>query len=511
MKSRYSIVHKVPFIRILFPLISGISCYYAFPDVLWIFFPFFFSLVLFGIAFFRDFDSRFYHRSFFGIGVLLFFFGTGALLTQFQLVRTYFPPSDFITASGQIVENPKEKGDYIRFLVKTNEIRNDSFVYAGGKEVIVYAKTESFLTNSLSSGDYVCFTGRFISVDSMEIRNGFDYGAYLKRNAVSGIVFINALNLEKDVRHDISLSVLFENWRSFLLKQYRRLNLSDENFAVLSSITLGDRSDLTDYQRDSFANSGLSHILAISGMHIAILYAVLRLFFCLGQNDKRNSKLREFFVLVFLWLFTLLSGFSASAVRATFMFSLFTVGEILDRRTSSYNILFAVATLMLLLHPFYLFDVSFQLSFAALASILYFYPLLRRSFSTNNVVLLYFRDIVSMSLAAQIGVFPLILFYFGTFPLFFLIANLLVLPLLPLLLSLGWLYLPVSSVPFFDSFFHDVLSLFLGYVNDVMESLSSLPFSVLRVEHFSSWILLLLYMLLAVFIISLEHLKRMRM
>jgi len=192
------------------------------------------------------------------------------------------------------------------------------------------------------------------------------------------------------------------------------------------------------------------------------------------------------------------------------MFSLFLSGSLLGRKGNSYNILFAVAALMLLFNPLYLFDVSFQLSFGAVAAILYFDPLLKRLLKTENKLIIYFRDIVTISTAAQIGVLPLLLCYFGSFTLLFPVANLLALPVFPPLLALGWLYLPLSLFGIFDPFFHTTLTFLLDYMNGVAALTAAVPYSHLTTGLLPSWMVAGLYLIIGIGIYFLNRAKRPR-
>ena len=478
---------------------GGILLYDHFPSVLWFVVSFAVSLLFFGIAWRRDFELRFRPKPFFGLGLLLFFFGTGAFLTQLKSKNTLFNTSGNITLTGTIGENPVLKNGYHRFIFSTDEVKTANRIYSKPLQIMVYLKESERLTKGkICAGQGLQLSGRYIPVDSVEVRNGFDYGQFLKRKGMSGICFVypNGFTVKDEISSFRSFCTLLDRWRMYLLGNYQKLGLNRENYAVLASLALGNKTWLLDEQREYYAQSGLAHVLAISGMHIAILYALLCLLFRVNRGGMKKQLTQKTMVILLLWLFAFLSGFSPSAVRATFMFSLFLIGEALGRRTNSYNILFVAATCMLLLNPFYLFDLSFLLSFTALASILYFDPLLKKWIRMENSILLYCRDIVSISTAAQIGVAPLLLRYFGSFPALFLLTNLLALPLLPLLLFLGWTYLPLSSFGIFDPFFHDALTLLLNYMNGVAQTVSSVPYSHFDTGIIPLWAMIALYILL---------------
>ena len=513
MSATHSAAHKMPFVRIVIPLASGILLYETLPHFLWVVAPFVCALVFFGITYARDFESRFYRKPFFALALFFFFFGTGATLTRLQLASNTLALHGKMELRGTVVEPPEKKGDYYRFIFSAKEEETPDRVYRKKVKIMAYLRTgDSTIVQPLTPGAGFSLSGRFMPIDSLAARDGFDFGTFLKRRGIAGIFFASPRLLTPCDAYSAKASPpnLLNRWRQTLLQRYRQLNLSDDNYATLSSLTLGNRTALPKEQEEAYAQSGLTHILAISGMHIVVLYAVLCLLLGIDSRKAEGQRIRKIMVIVLLWLFAFLSGFSPSAVRATFMFSLFLAGSLMGRKGNSYNILFAVAALMLLLNPLYLFDISFQLSFGAVAAILYFDPLLKRLLKTENMLLAYFRDIVTISTAAQIGVLPLLLCYFGTFTLLFPIANLLALPVFPPLLALGWLYLPLSLFGIFDPFFHSTLTFLLNYMNKVAALTAAVPYSHLTTGPLPAWTVAVLYLLIGVGIYFINRSTRKR-
>ena len=502
---KYSFVHGVPFCRLLLPLIGGILLYSFFPIVWLVFILFLISVSFFCIAFIRDFESRFYHLPFFGLGVFFFFVATGASLTNLKMERVTFSIVGSVSFNGRVVAADISKGGFSRLHVALDGLWYEDCYYSKPLEFMVYIRKGEF-SDSIFRGNSYLFRGDFIPSDSLEVRDGFDYGKFLERKGISGIVFGNVADFASENVRNGSVFPFFDRWRAFLADRYAVLELKMEDFALLSSISLGDRSYLSADQKSAFEYSGLSHILAVSGLHVGILYWSLCFFVGITGRVVDHAKLRRLFVLICLWLFAFLSGFSAATVRATFMFSLFVLGGLFDRKASSFNTLMGAATVMLLFNPYYLFDVGFQLSFLALASILYFYPLLNRCIRVRHLFFRYLWDIVCVCVAAQIGIFPLLLHYFGVFPLYFLVGNLLVLPVLPFILIVGWGFLPLS---YFDisALCGHVLEFCLGYVNKVTSFLASLPFSVIITGRIPTWLSIVLYVVLLLLVVCIERRK----
>ena len=321
-------------------------------------------------------------------------------------------------------------------------------------------------------------------------KSTFDYRTYLLRQGYRSTVFLYITDWHLQRVSLLGLSFLQRTrlavlqLRQQLIARYRSLGLSDDQLAVVSAMTLGDRSLLTSELKDDYSISGGAHILALSGMHLGIIYMVLTL--VLGVRRPRNTW-RFFFSSVLLmaaiWSFVVLVGMSASVVRAAVMLTLLTFVQLLNRRAISLNTLAFTACLLLVIHPMSLLDVGFQLSYASVAAILMFYKpiygLLCNDSKENLTYPVRFGrllwGLLSVSLAAQLGVAPLIAHYFGRIPVYFLITNLAVVLLATLILycALGlWAFVWLPSV---QSFFSKALSLLAEGLNATLHSIASLP------------------------------------
>ena len=321
-------------------------------------------------------------------------------------------------------------------------------------------------------------------------KSTFDYRTYLLRQGYRSTVFLYITDWHLQRVSLLGLSLLQRTQlavlqlRQQLIARYRSLGLSDDQLAVVSAMTLGDRSLLTSELKDDYSISGGAHILALSGMHLGIIYMVLTL--VLGVRRPRNTW-RFFFSSVLLmaaiWSFVVLVGMSASVVRAAVMLTLLTFVQLLNRRAISLNTLAFTACLLLVIHPMSLLDVGFQLSYASVAAILVFYKpiygLLCSDSKESPTFPVHFGrllwGLLSVSLAAQLGVAPLIAHYFGRIPVYFLITNLAVVLLATLILycALGlWAFAWLVPV---QSFLAKALSLLAEGLNATLHSIASLP------------------------------------
>ena len=231
-----------------------------------------------------------------------------------------------------------------------------------------------------------------------------------------------------------------------LLEPFERLNLSKEEKSVLATITLGYRKEMNREVRKRFSITGVAHLLAVSGFHVAVVCGFLSLLFSFLPKNSFYSWLRYLLMLCLLWSFVVITGLAASAVRAGLMLTLYLTGRVLRRMTDGYNTLAAAAFCMLVFNPLYLFDIGFQLSYLAVLSILYLQPRLQNLIVVRNPVIAIPWGWITVTLAAQAGTTLLCLYYFRQFSLVFLCTNLPLTLLATFLIPAGliWLLLPVG-------------------------------------------------------------------
>ena len=229
-----------------------------------------------------------------------------------------------------------------------------------------------------------------------------------------------------------------------LLEPIEKLNLTDEEKSVLATITVGYRQAMSREVRNRFSVTGVAHILAVSGFHVAIVCGFLSFLFSFLSRNGCCRWIRYISLLVLLWGFVAITGLAASSVRAALMLTMYLTGGVLDRRAERYNILAASAFCMLVYEPLYLFDIGFQLSYLAVLSILYFQPRLQALIKVHNPFLRTPWGWVTVTLSAQAGTTFLCLYYFGQFSTVFLLTNLPLTFLATLLIpaSLVYMFLP---------------------------------------------------------------------
>lgn len=238
--------------------------------------------------------------------------------------------------------------------------------------------------------------------------------------------------------------LFFMQQRERLLAQFRQQGLEGEGYALVAAMTLGDKRALNRDIRRSYDVSGASHVLALSGLHMGIVYALLTLL----VRGRRRRIVTQALVVTALWGFVALVGMPVSAVRAATMLTLYALLTLGYRERASLNALALTAMALLIVNPYTLFDVGFQMSFLAVLSILVLTPLLSRTVPADVLqrhrLMRWLWGMTTVSIAAQMGVAPLIAYYFGRVATYFLLTNIVVMPLVVVVL---WLALAALVIP----------------------------------------------------------------
>ena len=253
-------------------------------------------------------------------------------------------------------------------------------------------------------------------------------------------------------------------WRQQLLARYEAQGLEGEQYAVVAAMALGDKSALTKDVREVYAVTGASHVLALSGLHLGIIYTLLSLLVV----GRRWQMLSQLVCILGIWAFAFLVGLSTSVVRSAIMLTVYALLSLGHRDKMSLNTLAFTTILMLMVNPRSLFDIGFQMSFMAVGSILLWMPVFRSVFSDaflmDHPVVKWVWSLLGVSLAAQLGVAPLIAYYFGRFSTYFLLTNFIVVPAATLILYLSLVVLLIPDLAYLLIYIVNLLNACLTYV-----------------------------------------------
>ena len=290
-----------------------------------------------------------------------------------------------------------------------------------------------------------------------------------------------------------------QDFRQQAEQQLHTLHIGEQDFAVIAAMAMGDKSALNQETKEAYSISGTSHILAVSGLHIGIIFQLIILLL----GGKRRSKLTIILSTTIVWAYVIFIGFPASAVRAATMLSIYSMVLLSLRPDPTLNTLALAYIIMVLVNPFNIFDIGFQMSFLAVGSILLFYPLFFALLSSHNNTIRAIWGLFCVSLAAQIGTLPLIVFYFGRISCYSLITSFIAIPAATLILYLCVLLFilsPLTYISFLASSIEGLMQLVMNvltsitqFINTAFRLTSMLPGASIEHVHLSLLQLAILY------------------
>lgn len=486
-------IQRYPLLRILVPYICGVwiaDVCYPHIDALSLF-------TIWGALFMLLFAWIRRNNVVYGYIVSALFLVLGAWgysLARNETQYCWSPKEELYEA--RVMSEPRTRQRSTLCEMKVLAVRDSSSWQRIGRKVLIYMEPCDE-ASELLPGDIICFKGKVCTPHNFSDSLPFNYARYVTMQGAAGTVYLLKNHWTKAEKGPLDLHEHLLRLRHTLQTKYMYQAYEGDALGVLSALTLGDKRGLSEEVRAAYTDSGAAHVLALSGLHVGVIYAMLA-FLMRGVLRRRELRwMRELLTIAVLWLFALMVGLSASVVRAVGMCTLYILSRWVSRDSNTLNVLMLAALVMLLVHPLYLFDVGFQLSFMAMASILWLEPHLERLLHRNSLrpIPAYFVGVVCMSLAAQLGTFPLTLYHFGTFSTYFLLTNLVVIPYLyvVLLLTVMWWVLVLMELPWAMPLGAGIQFL-VGWVNDFLAWIGRWPGAVLHVESYNALEVLFTYL-----------------
>ena len=494
-------LQRTPFFRLLLPFMIGIVLYQYVELLQWSLLAMFgISLMLVLVAIvIRASKRQFQFRWLFGCGIFLFMMSFAySLSSEREKENTFTHLHKKGIYRVELTSAPVEKAK--SFLCKVNVFQyfDSTWKPARGQAILYFQKDQA--ASKLLFGDRLMVEAEFADPERTLNPDGFDYASYLKRQGVGATSYISSGSWQLTGQNtSFSIRREADKWRNYLLEIYRKFNIQGDEFAVLAALTLGYTDDLQPDIRASYSSTGVMHILSVSGMHVGVVYIVMAFLLSFMNRSQRLKVLKGLFIMLFLWAYAFLSGMSAAVIRAAIMFSFVSVASCFERKSLIYNTIFASAFFMLIYNPNFLYDVGFQLSYSAVLSIIFFQPIVDKLYKPTNKVGRFTWEMLSVSLAAQLGTMPFTLYYFQQFPNYFLLTNFIAIPLSTLVIYLAIGLLMTSFVPYFSVGVAFLLKWSLWALNFVIVFIQNLPFSV---SHISFDIKQTVMIFLAIFCFS---------
>lgn len=495
---------KAPFLRLLLPLMAGIVIQWYRPlslkNVLFI-------TAFCGVVFLVSLSLRGYRlfrlKWWYGLSLMLMAFLTGAMTLHFRNITHHqkwfghsIGDSSFVVAV--LSQPPIEKKNSYKANADVYAVVNGERLIKTTGSIIIYFQKQDDVLQRLKVGTTIVFRNRLQSIKNSGNPGGFDYQRYCLFKDITHQMYLSAHDyVVKPMQTRSRFERLLQESRQGIIEVLRKYLPDKREAAVAEALLIGYRDDIDRELLQAYVNTGVVHVIAISGMHLGLIYGLLILLLKPIQRRRNTKALRGVVILLALWLFALLSGAGASILRSAVMFSFIVIGESIRRPVSVYHSLSASAFFLLCRNPFFLWDVGFQLSYAAVLSIVLFYrPVSNWLYSRYNLFNRIWK-LLSVTIAAQILTIPLSAFHFHQVSNLFLVSNLIVVPLSAIILysEIGLVMLSFSET--IATLIGKAVNWLLGLMNEYIRLVNHIPFVVSRDIAFSLWDAVFLFVIIA--------------
>lgn len=497
-------VLEFPLARITIGFVMGIlTAYYFKPDVWFACSLLFITVCAFGITYFLS-KRNVLNPVYFGLATYCLAFSIGG---STQMIHTdSFQQSNYSHNKSNfekphlvavtIREKLRSSSYNDRYIVLVNQI--DNKVKTG--RILLNVRKDS-LNNEFEIGTHLQVNSNLCQNSPAKNPNQFDYNKYLENKQIYAQIYADASEIkigsviEKDVWYYTSIL------RTRIIRNLEKSNFNKAELHVAVALILGQQQDISPEIIKDYQYAGAVHILSVSGLHIGFILLFVTFLLKPFPNTRRGSFVKLIIILLSLFSFGILAGLAPSVLRSVTMFSFVAVGMYLRRSTNIFHTLLVSMLLILLFQPSFLFDVGFQLSYIALFFILWLQPLLASLWSPENKISKYFWDILTVSFAAQIGAFPLSIYYFHQFPGLFFVTNLVVIPFLSVIMALGVLVMVLAAFNSVPMFFVKSLEWSIYILNKIINTIASLEQFIIQDIPFNWQLLLSVYLLIIATII----------
>ncbi|WP_397364688.1 ComEC/Rec2 family competence protein [Olleya sp. R77988] len=450
------------------------------------------GVTLISVLFYFLFKKKNNHTFLFGIATYLTFIAFGIFVaTANEDLNKKGHFSNFLNETNtentivfRVSELLKPNAFSQRYYVDVLKLNNET---VEGKVLINVAK-DTLQTNLPIDGIYLT-NSNIVEIKPPLNPDQFSYKNYLEKQQVHFQLYVNSNNILQLKNNANTLSGYAASFRNYINKKLSPYNYSNDQLSIINALILGQRQHITKKVYDSYTNAGAIHILAVSGLHVGIILLILNFVFKPVERLKNGRFTKTIILLILLWMYALIAGGSASIIRATTMFSIVAIGMNLKRPTNIYNTLTISVFVLLLIKPNFLFDVGFQLSYAAVIAIVSFQPILERIWTPKYKLTNLLWKTLTVTVSAQFGIIPISLYYFHQFPSLFWLSNLIVIPFLGVILGLGLLVITLSIFGLPKTILSDAFGMVINWMNQFFGWISNqesflivdIPFTFLQV------------------------------
>ena len=488
MKTNLINWREMPFVRLFIPLALGVVWAEFWQPTSPSFGNVILSLSTLCVLFLAFKKTAFHSRWVFGIPLSIFLFSMGYQSIFYHneshntnhFKNVFDMPDEKIIVG--IVTDRVEKATNFRLTVAVQKMGNaaDSMQDVSGN-LLFYLKKDSLHTSPPQYGDLILNKAKITEIEPPKNPDAFNFKRYLHFQNIhyQSFIYQDDIKILAQNRGNPIIQTI-AHWQIQLIDILKEHLPTEREFAVGSALILGYRDGVTEEVKDAYVGTGSMHILAISGMHIVLIFTCFEWFLSFYKSGSRRWRWTKAVIsIILIWIFTLLTGAGASVVRAAVMSSFLAVSKGWGRKVSIYNVLASSAFILLLWNPFWLFDVGFQLSYLAVIGIVYFQPKIRKLLIFKNKIANWVWEATSVGLSAQLVVTPISLYYFHQFPTYFWLSGLLAVPVSSGALYAGIALFFFTKIPYLSLIIGKILFGFVWTMNEIVFFIQKLPLSIL--------------------------------
>ncbi len=496
----YNYYSDKPFVRIVLPYIAGILLFKFITYNLSILTLIIICVLLIALLIINFILKNYLGKELwwgFGLNIFLVLLGYFLASIVYPKYSEIYHLKEKGLVCGIVTKKTEIKDKFVKAELEIKAIRtSNKWIKSDGKTLVFFDKDSESI--KLNTGDWLLLNSKFNEPKNLMNPNEFDYKQYLAFHLISSNAFVRANEWVKIAESKSNFFVVryAEKTRDFLLSIIKKMNLPDDVFAVTSATILGYHNEIDAELKQAYSSAGAIHILAVSGFQVGVVYLILHFIFSLFAKRKFIRWIFLLISLAILWFYAFITGLSPSVLRATAMFSFIIIANLFNRNTNIYNTISASAFMLLVINPLMLFDIGFQLSYAAVFGIVYLQPKLKSLWYSKNKIIDAVWSLFCVTLAAQIITTPLSLYYFHQFPLYFLLSGLILVPLVSVIIYVAVFLISFSWIPIIFDYLSIILKYLVSFMNKLVFTIEDLPLSVLDGIYLNITIMIFLYAIL---------------
>lgn len=447
------------------------------------------------------------------ISVVFFLFFAGMTIADINRINSYVPRAKQLIVNLEITDIPVESRNHrwqktqarIHWYSPCRKDSTQIIQHPSREKIVLYIDT----CYNFSMGDVITVRTQLYSIkDGSEEESG--YVKVMRMRGIMARSYVSATNvLEVGEKPAESIFYKAKIVQKAFSDKLNQVDITERDKGILNALITGDRAGIDNETREAYSRLGISHILALSGLHLAIIFFILNVLLRpIVFMGRSGYAIKTILIVVVIWGYALMTGLSMSICRAALMLTILQASLFFGSRSNTYNALFIAAFVTLVMVPSAIYDLSFQLSYLAVVSIIFFYPRIHRLCRPPFKILRWFWNMGAVGISAQIGVIPLIIYHFDQLPILSLFANPMIMITTPVIMVAGGAYLVLGEVAFAGSFISGVMSLLFHLQNRAITFGTELSFAAIDNINLPTWGVIACYVAIVIVMICIKLYER---